>query len=160
MSTSQKYYCQCFCSPDELQLTLVSARDLPLLAGRSDPVSYGIIAFIFTRIWYPQDLVCSLQGWTLYFPQSCGFHMMKPCWLSSQILWELLLLLLDPKTWKTDMGLRTFTRMGTPPWYNFSQPLSCTPGLYRMRSFHDCAPSYHLIVDSYVSLVERYLFCQ
>lgn len=128
-----------------------------LLAGSSDPVSYGIIAFIFTWDLVPTGPCVLPPRLDSFF--SPGFHVMKPWWLSSQILWELLLLLLHTKTGKTDMGLRTFTHMGTPPWYNRCQPLGCTPCWYRMRSFHDFALSYHLIVDYYVSLVGRYLFC-
>ena len=71
MSTSQKYYCQCFCSPNELQLTLVSARDLPLLAGRSDPVSYQVTLF-FPQSPGAHETLCAPTKWIFCFTQACG----------------------------------------------------------------------------------------
>ena len=62
--------------------------------------------------WCTQNFVCALQDWSLCFPQSCGSHAIKSCWLQSQILWKFLFLL-DSKTEKTDVGLRSFTRVGT-----------------------------------------------
>ena len=44
----------------------------------------------------------------------------NPPSLQSLILWEFLILLLEPQVGKPDVGLRTFTPMGGLLWYNFS----------------------------------------
>ena len=32
--------------------------------------------------WYPQDFVCALQDWSVWFPQSCGSPVIKSHWPS------------------------------------------------------------------------------
>ena len=74
----QKYCCQCFCSPSELELTPVAARDLPLLACRSDTVSYGAIAFIFTWDLVPAGPCVLPPRLDSVFPSPVSFMWWNP----------------------------------------------------------------------------------
>ena len=44
------------------------------------------------------DLVCTLQEWSLCFPQSCGAPALRSCWPSKKMLWLFFLSLSDLQT--------------------------------------------------------------
>ena len=48
--------------------SLASTEDPPILAGRSDSVSYEATVFTTLGFWCTQDLVCAHQEWSLCFP--------------------------------------------------------------------------------------------
>ena len=67
--------CQSLCPCCKLLLTHASASDSPTPAGRSYPVSCGVIAPFHSGSWCTQDFVCALQGWSLFPPvlsKSCS----------------------------------------------------------------------------------------
>ena len=117
MSIPQNCSCQCLCPCSEPQPPPASARDPPILAGRSGPVSYEVIAF------YPGPGA----------HRTC-VHLPKVEFLFAPVLWNFCdqtalafkagfsggsSPLPDPQAGKSDMGLRTFTPVGELLWYNY-----------------------------------------
>ena len=95
MSTPQNCHCQCPCLHSESQPLPTCAEGHQILSGKSGPVSYEVTTF-FPGSWCAQDLVCGLQEWSFYLPQSCCIPQSNPTHLQSQILWGFFLLLPDP----------------------------------------------------------------
>ena len=71
---------QCPHAQREPQLAPASIGDLLRPAGRSGPRSYEVTAFALCPS-VQRTPVCALQDWGLYFPLSCVFPAIKPCWL-------------------------------------------------------------------------------
>ena len=118
-STSQNFCCQCPCPQGEPQSPPASAEDPPTPPGRSGSVSPGVTA-PSPGSQCTHYFVCTLQEWSVCFPQSCQSPASNPTSLQSLILWEFLLWLPDLQVGKPDVGLRTFTPVGGPLWYNCS----------------------------------------
>ena len=68
MSTPQNYCCQCFCLHSEPQPHHTSARDPPILAGRSGPVSYEVTAFFSWVLVCTRPCVCPPRVEFLFLP--------------------------------------------------------------------------------------------
>ena len=82
----------------------------------------------------------------------------NPASLQSLILWKFLLPLPDPQVGKPDVGLRTFSPVSGPLWYNCSPVCeSPTQQLWDLILLW-LRPSNHLIAASPLSLVVGYLF--
>ena len=62
----------------------------------------------------------------------------NPASLQSLILWEFLLMLLDPQVGKPDVGLRTLTLVGGLLWYIVLQFVSHPPSGYGIWFYCDC----------------------
>ena len=58
-----------------------SARDPPIIAGRSSPVSYEITV-LSPESWYLEVLVYSFSEWNFCFSQFCGISSIKLHWPS------------------------------------------------------------------------------
>lgn len=99
-------HCQCLWPHSKPQLTSVSPSESP--AGRSGPDSYGITALSWVQ--YTWNL-CPPRMDSL-FPQSCGAPVLNPAGLQCQMLWVLLLMLLDIQARVLHVELRTLTPMG------------------------------------------------
>ena len=104
------------------------------------------------------NLVCTLQGRSLCFHQSCGAPALKPCWPSIPNALEVPLPKPDPQTQEPDMGFGTLAPMQGPLWYSYN-PVRELPTwqVWVLLILQKC-PSYHLIVPSLSSDV-GYLLC-
>ena len=118
-STSQNFCCQCPCPHGEPQPPPASTGDPPTLAGRSGSVSPGVTA-PYPGSQFTHYLVCTLQEWSLYFPQSCQSPAVKSHWPSKSDSLGILPPVARPPGWEPDLGLRTFTPVGGLLWYKCS----------------------------------------
>ena len=86
------------------------------------------------------------------------FLQSSPTGLQSQMLWGLLLLMPDPQTGESDLGLITLTPVGEPLWYNYF-PV-CGSLIWRVWNLivSWMHPSYRLVVVSSLPLDVEYLF--
>ena len=119
-STSQNFCCQCPCPHGEPQLPPASTGDSPILAGRSGSVLQGHCSFPLGPDTHTTLCVPSKNGVSVS-PSPVEVLQSNLASLHSLILWEFLLLLLDPQVAKPDAGLRSFTPVGGLLWY------SCSP---------------------------------
>ena len=118
-STSQNFCCQYPCPHHGPQSPPASAGEPLTPAGRSGSVSCGVTApspwvLMHTVLCVSSKMRVSVSPSPVKVLQS------NPASLQSLILWEFLLLLLDPQVGKPDVGLRTFTPVGGLLWYNCS----------------------------------------
>ena len=118
MNTSQNCCCQFLCPHSEPQLPPTSAVDLPILAGRSGPVSYGVTAFFPQGAGMHKTLCVPSKSGVSVSPSPVEILQSSPAGLQSQNRWGLLLLLLGQQPGKPGVGLRTFTPLGELLWYN------------------------------------------
>ena len=135
----------------------VSAGDPPTLAGRSGSVSYGATP-PFPGSWSHTTLCVPSKSGVSVSPGPIDVLQSNPASLQSLILWELLLLWLDPQVGNPDMGLRTLIPVGGLLWYKCS-PVCESPNqqLWDLILLWLC-PSFHLIVVSPLSVDVGCLF--
>ena len=122
-----QYVCpQCLCLQGELQPPPTSPGDSSRPAGRSGPGSYQITAFALgPRV---HEILCApFKSEVSYFPSPVGLLQLSPAGFQSQMLWGLILLVLDLQTGEPDVGLRTLTAVGEPLQYNYSPGVCCPP---------------------------------
>ena len=128
MSTLQNYYCHCLCPSSELHPpapchppTCAFSEDPPILADRSDPVSYEVPAFSLGFGVHETLHTFSKSG----FPQSCGTPELQPHWPPEPDLLRLpppidrpLPAPRRPQYRKPDVGIRAFNLVGKLLCYN------------------------------------------
>ena len=103
------------------------SRPPPPSFGRrpSNTSRYVLFSLLWGHFSFPWVLmhtllcVCPPRVESL-FPPVLSNPAIKSARLQSLILWEFLLLLLDPQVGNPDMGFRTFTPVGGLLWYNCS----------------------------------------
>ena len=100
--------------------------------------------------WYMENFVYAFQEWSLCFPQSCRNPIIKSCCLQSQVLWGFPVPLPDLLAGKPDARLRIITKVKRENFFDIIvlQIVGGLAGRYRILFYHDCTPSYYLIVAS------------
>ena len=78
-------------------------------------------------------------------PQSCGIPAVKPPWPSKTGSLGAPPPLPDPQAGEPDIGLRTFTTVVEPLWYNYFPVCGLPPSRYGIWFYRDCAPSTVLL---------------
>ena len=97
-----------------------------------------------------ENFVYAFQEWRLCFPQSCRNPIIKSCCLQSQVLWGFPVPLPDLLAGKPDARLRIITKVKRENFFDIIvlQIVGGLAGRYRILFYHDCTPSYYLIVAS------------
>ena len=133
--------------PVSLSPQWATAAPPPPSFGRrpSNTSRYVLFSLLWGHFSFPWVLmhtllcVCPPRVESL-FPPVLSNPAIKSARLQSLILWEFLLLLLDPQVGNPDMGFRTFTPVGGLLWYNCS-PVCESHTQWLWDWFYcDCAP--------------------
>ena len=126
--------CQCPCPHGGPLLTHSSAGGPQTLTGRSDSLFYGV-PVPFPWVLVHTRFVCTLQEWSLCFPQSYGGPIIKFHWPSKSDSLGILSTFADPQDGEPDLGLRTFTTVRELLWYY--SPVCGSPDRYRILFYRD-----------------------